>query len=83
MVLSFLLASLQLLKTQKTPGSTVGSVSNVDGVLIQNAATENTSAKTTIGTLASTPGILVLENKAMILPKMPSPHLNIINHHRE
>ena len=38
-------------------------------------------AKASIGTPTSTPGILVLEetNKAMILPKVPSPHLNIIN----
>ncbi|WP_279195775.1 hypothetical protein [Chryseobacterium indoltheticum] len=34
-----------------------------------------------IGTPTATPGILVLEdtNKAMILPRVASPHLNIIN----
>ncbi|BAP32585.1 uncharacterized protein CHSO_3548 [Chryseobacterium sp. StRB126] len=43
--------------------------------------TENTSAKTTIGTPGATNGILVLEalDKAMILPKVTSPHLNIID----
>ena len=42
---------------------------------------DKTEAKTSIGTPTSTPGILVLEdtNKAMVLPKVPSPHLNIIN----
>ncbi|MGK6341156.1 hypothetical protein ACMGDK_02890 [Chryseobacterium sp. DT-3] len=62
-------------------GTTVDPVTSVDGVTIQNTATENTAAKTSIGTPTSTPGILVLEdsNKAMILPKVASPHLNIIN----
>lgn len=46
--------------------------------------TDNASAKTVIGVDASTnniKGILVLSdtNKAMILPKVASPHLNIIN----
>ena len=45
---------------------------------------EQITAKTTIGVNAetdSTPGILVLseDSKAMILPKVASPHLNIIN----
>lgn len=65
-----------------TQGTTVDSVSGTDGVLIQNSATENTSAKSAIGgTVSAAPGILVLEdnNKAMILPKVASPHLNIIN----
>ena len=58
-----------------------GVQTSVDGVLIQNAATENTLAKSAIGTLTATPGILVLEdtNKAMVLPKVASPHLNIVN----
>ncbi|GAA5100707.1 hypothetical protein GCM10023210_39490 [Chryseobacterium ginsengisoli] len=62
-------------------GTTVDPLTSVDGVLIQNAATENANAKMAIGTLTSTPGILVLEatNRAMILPKVASPHLNIIN----
>jgi hypothetical protein len=64
-----------------TSGTTVDPVTNVDGVTIQNAATENTAAKTSVGTPTSTPGILVLEdsNKAMILPKVGSPHLTIVN----
>ncbi|MEG1592137.1 hypothetical protein [Chryseobacterium sp.] len=53
-------------------------------VQIQNDATENTDAKVSIGTpttAAPAAGILVLEdqNKAMVLPKVASPHLNIIN----
>ncbi len=64
-----------------TQGTTVDPLTSVDGVLIQNSATENTLAKSAIGTLTATPGILVLEDttKAMILPKVASPHLNIIN----
>ena len=51
---------------------------------IQSVKTENETAKTVIGTdgaTNSTSGILVLSdtNKAMILPKVASPHLNIIN----
>ena len=43
--------------------------------------TDKPTAKAAIGTPTDTPGILVLEesNKAMVLPKVPSPHLNIIN----
>ncbi|SIS68761.1 hypothetical protein SAMN05421786_1011008 [Chryseobacterium ureilyticum] len=43
--------------------------------------TENTNAKTTIGKPGATNGIFVLEalDKAMILPKVTSPHLNIID----
>lgn len=65
----------------KPSGSTVDPITSIDGVVIQNTANENTSAKTAIGTLTTTPGILVLEdsNKAMVLPKVASPHLNIIN----
>lgn len=64
-----------------TQGTTVDPLTSVDGVLIQNSATENTLAKSAIGTLTATPGILVLEDttKAMVLPKVASPHLNIIN----
>lgn len=42
---------------------------------------ENILAKTTIGLLTSTNGILVLEDsdKAMILPKVATPHLNILD----
>ncbi len=48
---------------------------------IQSGKTEKAEAKAGIGTPASTDGILVLEDstKAMILPKVASPHLNIIN----
>ena len=49
----------------------------------QNALSENALAKSIIGldTADSTPGILVLADtdKAMILPKVASPHLNIKN----
>mgnify|MGYP003601632936 FL=1 len=64
-----------------TGGTTVDPVSTVDGITIQNAATEAANAKFSIGTVTATPGILVLEdtNKAMVLPKVASPHLNIIN----
>lgn len=45
------------------------------------ALADSPTARTSIGTPTSVPGILVLEdvNKAMILPKVPSPHLNISN----
>lgn len=58
----------------------VDTTGNAD-VSIQTTKTEKTEAKVSIGTLTSTDGILVLEdsNKAMILPKVASPHLNIIN----
>lgn len=51
---------------------------------LQDSKTESSTAKVVIGTNGatdSTPGILVLTdtNKAMILPKVASPHLNIIN----
>lgn len=53
-------------------------------IAIQTGKTESTSAKAAIGTTAATdttPGVLVLTDadKAMILPKVASPHLNIIN----
>ena len=51
---------------------------------LQNDLKESASAGTAIGKTAATnktPGILVLtdNDKAMILPKVASPHLNIIN----
>jgi hypothetical protein len=50
---------------------------------IQDGVAESSNAKVIIGNSASnlTPGILVLadSDKAMILPKMESPHLNIVN----
>jgi len=52
-------------------------------VTIQQSKTELSTAKTTIGTNTAmdSNGILVLSdaNKAMILPRVASPHLNIIN----
>lgn len=53
-------------------------------IAIQTGKTESNSAKAAIGTTAATdttPGVLVLSdtNKAMILPQVASPHLNIIN----
>ena len=58
----------------------VDATGNAD-LSIQTSKTEKTSAKVSIGTPTSTDGILVLEdnNKAMILPKVASPHLNVIN----
>ncbi|WP_228446362.1 hypothetical protein [Chryseobacterium sp. 18068] len=48
---------------------------------IQTTKSEKTEAKVSIGQPSSVDGILVLEdtNKAMVLPKVASPHLNIIN----
>lgn len=53
-------------------------------IAIQTGKTESTSAKAAIGTTAATdttPGVLVLSDtdKAMVLPQVASPHLNIIN----
>ncbi|MGD1319675.1 hypothetical protein [Chryseobacterium sp. 2R14A] len=58
--------------------------SGVADIAIQTGKTESTAAKAAIGTTAATdttPGVLVLSDtdKAMILPKVASPHLNIIN----
>lgn len=48
---------------------------------LQNNLPDNTNSKVSIGTPSSVSGILVLEdsNKAMVLPKVASPHLNIIS----
>lgn len=48
---------------------------------LQDALNDSSNVKVAIGTPTSTSGILVLEdnNKAMILPKVASPHLNIIS----
>lgn len=66
-----------------TLGTTVDPITNIDGITLQSPFTENTGAKVEIGsgTPTSTSGILVLKdtNKAMILPKVASPHLTIIN----
>lgn len=64
-------------------GTTVDEISGIDGLTIQTTKDENANAKVSIGVpkTPSVAGILVLEDddKAMILPKMESPHLNIIN----
>ncbi len=58
---------------------TVAANGTVDTSL-QDDLSESTTAKVSIGAITSTPGILVLEdsNRAMILPKVANPHLNII-----
>ncbi|MFC4163981.1 hypothetical protein ACFOWU_09965 [Epilithonimonas zeae] len=70
----------------KNETTTVDGTANFDttGVVntsLQTPTTEIATAKMSIGTPSSVPGILVLEDttKAMVLPKVPSPHLNIIN----
>ena len=62
-------------------GTTVDPITSVDGLALQNSLSDLENAKVSIGTPTSTPGILVLEdsNKAMVLPKVASPHLSIIN----
>ena len=62
-------------------GTTIDPINNVDGLTLQNSLNDLDTAKVSIGTPTSTPGILVLEdtNKAMVLPKVASPHLNIVN----
>ena len=67
-----------------TSGSTVDPITLVDGLSIQNTKSDLANARVMIGgnpSTDTTPGILVLadKNKAMILPKVASPHLNIIN----
>lgn len=64
-------------------GTTVDPLTSIDGTVSQNALSEHLGARVGIGTStpSSTLGILVLENadKAMVLPKTDSPHLNIVN----
>ncbi|WP_250253799.1 hypothetical protein [Chryseobacterium sp. Marseille-Q3244] len=64
-----------------TSGTTVDPLTSIDGAVIQNSATESSTAKVAIGTLTSTVGVLVLEdtNKAMVLPKVANPQLTIVN----
>ncbi len=57
---------------------------NTTGIVntaLQNSKTEQTNSKVTIGNTNTTSGILVLSDndKAMVLPKMDNPHLNIVN----
>lgn len=69
----------------KKSGSWVNLSVDTNGTAIttlQDSKTELTTAKVVIGTASdSTPGILVLsdKDKAMVLPKVASPHLNIKN----
>lgn len=70
----------------KNETTTVDGTANYDttgvvNVSLQNALNDVPTAKVSIGTPTTTPGILVLEDlaKAMVLPKVPSPHLNIKN----
>ncbi|WBV60108.1 hypothetical protein PFY12_13820 [Chryseobacterium camelliae] len=68
-------------------GSWIDLSINTTGVVntvLQNSKTEQTNSKVIIGnngTTNSTPGILVLSDndKAMVLPKLDNPHLNIVN----
>ncbi len=65
-------------------GSTIDPLTSVDGLVLQNSLNEKATAKAAIGkdgATDTTPGILVLtdSDKAMILPKVASPHLKIIN----
>lgn len=65
-------------------GTTVDPITNVDGLSLQTPRNELAEAKVQIGgnpDTDTTPGILVLAdtNKAMVLPKVASPHLNIVN----
>ncbi|MBL1220191.1 hypothetical protein JET18_05035 [Chryseobacterium sp. L7] len=64
-----------------TTGTTIDPLTNVDGLSMQTPFDEQPGAKVTVGAPGPDPGILVLEDtsKAMILPKVSSPHLNIIN----
>ncbi len=60
------------------------SITGAADTTLQDALTENASAKSQIGgnpATDTTPGILVLADtdKAMVLPKVASPHLNIVN----
>lgn len=63
------------------PGTTVNPLSNVDGMAIQSSLTDFPDSKVSIGEPSDVDGILVLEdtNKAMVLPKVASPHQNILN----
>lgn len=68
-------------ETTVVDGTTNFDTTGAVNTSLQNSQTESEGAKVSIGTVTSVPGILVLEdtNKAMILPKVPNPHLNIVN----
>ncbi|KMQ65044.1 hypothetical protein ACM46_12680 [Chryseobacterium angstadtii] len=67
--------------TVGTTGTTVDPMTGLDGVTVQYNEPEASTGRTSIGNHTNTPGILVLEDtdKAMVLPKVAHPHLNIIN----
>ncbi|MDR2235392.1 MAG: hypothetical protein LBE92_04655 [Chryseobacterium sp.] len=60
---------------------TTATIGSADVSIQGSDKTEKITAKTSIGAPSSTEGILVLEaaDKAMVLPKVASPHLAIIN----
>ena len=68
-------------ETTTVEGQANYDTTGVVNTILQASLTDKPDAKAAIGTPTATPGILVLEdsNKAMVLPKVPSPHLNIIN----
>lgn len=59
---------------------TAATVGSADLSIQENDKVESASSKVSIGAENNTPGILVLtdNNKAMVLPKVASPHLNIV-----
>ncbi|MCU7618220.1 hypothetical protein NZ698_13505 [Chryseobacterium sp. PBS4-4] len=71
----------ELSKNENNP--IVGDTTGVVNTALQDSFTDNPDAKVSIGTpvTPSVPGILVLENsnQAMVLPKVASPHTNVLN----
>ncbi len=67
--------------TVDNSGNTIDPLTGIDGAIIQNNLSEINNSKVTIGNISSVAGILVLgdSDKAMVLPKVANPHLNIIN----
>jgi hypothetical protein len=55
--------------------------SGIADTTLQDGLVEEAAAKVSFGPVTSTPGILVLEdtNRAMVLPKVASPYLNIVS----
>jgi len=68
-------------ETTLVDGTANYDTTGVVNMSLQTGLTDAPTAKVSIGTLSSTPGVLVLEDatKAMVLPKVASPHLNIVN----
>lgn len=73
--------SLSKNETTLVDGTVGYDTTGVVNTALQTGLTDASTARASIGTVTTTPGILVLEDatKAMVLPKMPSPHLTIIN----